>query len=132
MVMTGSLTADYSALTAVDPLVPPFIVTMNDVPGHAITAVHGDVFGLVVMARHIFTNLNAQGRLLIGGEVRGYTELLTRSRHQARARLWAEARALGANAVVAFRFDCNAIGDIMSEVAAYGTAVTVERRAESI
>ena len=40
--------------------------------------------------------------------------------------MWREARARGANAVVAMRFDCNEIGDIMSEVAAYGTAVTVE------
>jgi uncharacterized protein YbjQ (UPF0145 family) len=42
--------------------------------------------------------------------------------------MWREARARGANAVVAMRFDCNEIGDIMSEVAAYGTAVTVEPR----
>jgi Putative heavy-metal-binding len=40
--------------------------------------------------------------------------------------MWREARARGANAVVAMRFDCNEIGDIMSEVAAYGTAVTIE------
>ena len=50
------------------------------------------------------------------------------SRNQARQRMWREARALGANAVVAMRFDCNEIGDIMSEVAAYGTAVTVDVR----
>jgi uncharacterized protein YbjQ (UPF0145 family) len=40
--------------------------------------------------------------------------------------MWREARTWGANAVVAMRFDCNEIGDIMSEIAAYGTAVTVE------
>jgi hypothetical protein len=53
------------------------------------------------------------------------TKLLTDSRNQARDRMWREARARGANAIVAMRFDCNEIGDIMSEVAAYGTAVTV-------
>jgi uncharacterized protein YbjQ (UPF0145 family) len=58
--------------------------------------------------------------------VAGYTKLLTDSRNQARERMWHEARAKGANAVVAMRFDCNEIGDVMSEVAAYGTAVTVE------
>ncbi len=63
---------------------------------------------------------------MTGGEVSGYTKLLTDSRNQARQRMWREARARGANAVVAMRFDCNEIGDIMSEVAAYGTAVTVE------
>jgi uncharacterized protein YbjQ (UPF0145 family) len=105
---------------------PVLIVTMNEVPGYRITRVHGDVFGLVVRARNIFTNMGAQLRTVAGGEVGGYTKLLTDSRNQARQRMWREARSRGANAVVAMRFDCNEIGDIMSEVAAYGTAVTVE------
>jgi uncharacterized protein YbjQ (UPF0145 family) len=102
------------------------IVTTNEVPGYRITGVHGDVFGLVVRARDYFSNLGAQLRTLVGGEVGGYTRLLTDSRNQARQRMWLEARARGANAVVAMRFDCNEIGGIMSEVVAYGTAVTVE------
>jgi uncharacterized protein YbjQ (UPF0145 family) len=106
--------------------VPVLIVTMNEVPGYRITSVHGDVFGLIVRARNYFSNVGAQLRTLAGGEVAGYTRLLTDSRNQARERMWREARARGANAVVAMRFDCNEIGDIMSEVAAYGTAVTVE------
>ena len=91
-------------------------------PGH----LHGDVFGLIVRARNYFSNLGAQLRTVAGGEVAGYTRLLTDSRNEARERMWREARARGANAVVAMRFDCNEIGDIMSEVAAYGTAVPVE------
>jgi uncharacterized protein YbjQ (UPF0145 family) len=106
--------------------VPVLIVTTNDVPGHRITRVHGDVFGLVVRARNYFSNIGASFRTIAGGEVAGYTKLLTDSRNQARERMWNEARARGANAVVAMRFDCNEIGDIMSEVAAYGTAVSVE------
>jgi uncharacterized protein YbjQ (UPF0145 family) len=105
---------------------PVLIVTMNEIPGYRITAVHGDVFGLVVRARNVFSNLGAQLRTAVGGEVVGYTKLLTASRNQARERMWREARDRGANAVVAMRFDCNEIGDIMSEVAAYGTAVTAE------
>jgi uncharacterized protein YbjQ (UPF0145 family) len=105
---------------------PVLIVTTNEVPGYRIVEVHGDVFGLVVRARNYFSNLGAQLRTIAGGEVVGYTKLLTESRNQARLRMWREARARGANAVVAMRFDCNEIGDIMSEVAAYGTAVTVE------
>ena len=103
---------------------PMLIVTMNEIPGYRITKVHGDVFGLVVRARNYFSNLGASLRTVAGGEVSGYTKLLTDSRNQARVRMWAQARARGANAVVAMRFDCNEIGDIMSEVAAYGTAVT--------
>jgi uncharacterized protein YbjQ (UPF0145 family) len=105
---------------------PVLIVTMNEVPGYRITRVHGDVFGLVVRARNMVSNVGAQLRTVAGGEVSGYTRLLTDSRNQARQRMWREARSRGANAVVAMRFDCNEIGDIMSEVAAYGTAVTVE------
>jgi uncharacterized protein YbjQ (UPF0145 family) len=105
---------------------PFLIVTTNEIPGYRITAVHGDVFGLIVRARNYFSNLGASFRTLAGGEVAGYTKLLTDSRNEARHRMWREARALGANAVIAMRFDCNEIGDIMSEVAAYGTAVTVQ------
>jgi uncharacterized protein YbjQ (UPF0145 family)/predicted RNA-binding Zn-ribbon protein involved in translation (DUF1610 family) len=105
---------------------PVLIVTTNEVPGHRIIEVHGDVFGLVVRARNYFSNLGSQLRAVAGGEVAGYTKLLTDSRNEARLRMWQEARARGANAVVAMRFDCNEIGGVMSEVAAYGTAVTVE------
>ena len=108
---------------------PVLIVTTNEIPGYRITQVHGDVFGLIVRARHYFSNLGAQFRTLAGGEVAGYTKLLTDSRNQARERLWREARMRGANAVVGMRFDCHEIGGIMSEIAAYGTAVTVEPNA---
>ena len=84
------------------------------------------MFGLIVRARNYFSNLGAQLRTVAGGEVVGYTKLLTDSRNQARQCMWREARARGANAIVAMRFDCNEIGEIMSEIAAYGTAVTVE------
>jgi uncharacterized protein YbjQ (UPF0145 family) len=70
---------------------------------------------------------SAPGCTLAGGEARGYTKLLSESREQALDRLREAASERGANAVLAMRFDCNEIGDIMSEVAAYATAVTVER-----
>ncbi len=110
------------------PVVRPLIVTMNEIPGYDITEVSGDVFGLVVMSRHYFSNVGASLKTVVGGEIRGYSELLRRSRNEARARLWQETLAVGGNAVVAMRFDCNSIGDLMTEVAAYGTAVTVSRR----
>jgi uncharacterized protein YbjQ (UPF0145 family) len=106
--------------------VPMLIVTMNEIPGCRITKVHGDVFGLIVRARNAFSNMGAQLMTVTGGEVGAYTKLLADSRNQARERMWQEARARGANAVIAMRFDCNEIGGIMSEVVAYGTAVTVE------
>jgi uncharacterized protein YbjQ (UPF0145 family) len=126
-ILRGGLEFDTSAdLTITPDTQPVLIVTMNEIPGYRIARVHGDVFGLVVRARNIFSNMGAQLRTVAGGEVGGYTKMLTDSRNQARERMWREARSRGANAVVAMRFDCNEIGDIMSEVAAYGTAVTVE------
>jgi uncharacterized protein YbjQ (UPF0145 family) len=103
------------------------ISTMNDVPGYEVTAVYGEVYGLIVRARNAFSNIGAGFRTIVGGEAKGYTKLLSDSRDQAIERLMEAARAKGANAVLAMRFDCNEIGDIMSEVAAYGTAVTVRK-----
>jgi uncharacterized protein YbjQ (UPF0145 family) len=104
------------------------IVTTNDAPGYEITQVHGEVCGLIVRARNVFSNIGASMRAVFGGEARGYTQLLVDSRNQALERLREEARDKGANAIVAMRFDCNQIGGVMSEVAAYGTAVTLARR----
>jgi uncharacterized protein YbjQ (UPF0145 family) len=103
------------------------VTTMNDLPGYEIVDVYGEVFGLIVRARNAFSNMGASFRMIAGGEAKGYTKLLSESRDHAVERLKDAARQRGANAVVAMRFDCNEIGGIMSEVAAYGTAVTVRR-----
>jgi uncharacterized protein YbjQ (UPF0145 family) len=101
------------------------VSTMNDVPGYEVVKVHGEVFGLIVRARNAFSNIGAGFRTLFGGEARGYTTLLADSREQATERMCEQAVGRGANAVLAMRFDCSEIGSIMSEVAAYGTAVTI-------
>ncbi len=101
------------------------VTTMNDLPCYEIVNVYGEVFGLIVRARNAFSNIGASFRTIAGGEVKGYTKLLVESRTQALDRLKDAAREQGANAVIAMRFDCNEIGEVMSEVAAYGTAVTV-------
>jgi uncharacterized protein YbjQ (UPF0145 family) len=103
------------------------ITTMNDLPGYEIVEVHGEVFGLIVRARNVFSNIGAGFRTVFGGEAKGYTTLLTDSRNQAIERLRANTVERGGNAVLAMRFDCNEIADIMSEVAAYGTAVKVRK-----
>lgn len=104
------------------------VSTMNDVPGYDIVAVHGEVFGLVVRARNVFSNIGASLRALVGGEVGAYVQLLSESRTHAVERMRKAAAEKGANAVIAMRFDCNEIASIMSEIAAYGTAVTIQRR----
>jgi uncharacterized protein YbjQ (UPF0145 family) len=106
---------------------PILITTTNDLPGYEITEVYGEVFGLVVRARNMFSNIGAGFRTVFGGEATGYTKLLTDSRQEAIARLRDAANQVGGNAVLAMRFDCNEIADVMSEVAAYGTAVKVRK-----
>ena len=103
------------------------VTTMNDLPGYRITDVYGEVFGLTVRSRNIGSDIGASLRGLVGGEVKGYTKMLAASRLQAIERLRDAAREVGGNAVVAMRFDCNELGGNMTEVAAYGTAVTVQR-----
>ena len=103
------------------------ITTMNDLPGYEVVEVYGEVFGLIVRARNVFSNIGAGFRTVFGGEAKGYTSLLSDSRNHAVDRLRDAARERGANAVLAMRFDCNEIADIMSEVAAYGTAVRVRK-----
>jgi len=104
------------------------VTTMNDVPGYEIVAVYGEVFGLIVRARNVFSNFGASLRTIFGGEVGGYTKLLSESRLHAIERLRLAAQEKGGNAVLAMRFDCNEIANLMSEIAAYGTAVTIRKK----
>lgn len=101
------------------------IATTNDVPGYKVEEVYGEVFGLIVRSRNLFSNVGASLRTIFGGEVKGYTTLLSDSREQAIERLREAAAAKGGNAVLAMRFDSSDIGGIMNEVAAYGTAVKI-------
>jgi uncharacterized protein YbjQ (UPF0145 family) len=103
------------------------VTTMNELPGYVVTAVHGEVFGLTVRSRHVGSDIGASLKGLIGGEVKGYTKMLRMSREEAIQRLRDETAQAGGNAVIAMRFDCNELMSNMTEVAAYGTAVTVQR-----
>lgn len=104
------------------------VSTMNDLPGYEIIEDYGEVFGLIVRSRNIFSNIGAFFRTIFGGEVRGYTRLLSDSREQALDRMRQEANEKGANAILAMRFDSGDIGNIMNEVAAYGTAVKARKK----
>jgi uncharacterized protein YbjQ (UPF0145 family) len=101
------------------------ITTTPTVAGYRIAAVYGQVFGVVVRSRGLAGNLMAGLRSIGGGEIKEYTQLLEQTRLDALARMSERAVAMGANAVVSMRFDSSAIGDIMSEIVAYGTAVGV-------
>jgi uncharacterized protein YbjQ (UPF0145 family) len=101
------------------------VVTTNDVPGYEIVKVYGEVFGVLVRSRNLFSNIGAAFKSLVGGEIGAYTKLLSDSRIEATERMKKAAADMGANAVLAMRFDSGDIGKSMNEVAAYGTAVTI-------
>lgn len=102
------------------------VVTTPYVPGHRVTRVIGTTFGLIVRSRGLGRNLVAGLRSIPGGEITEYTQLLEQVRHEALERLTRHALSLGANAVLSVGFDASEMGDIMTEVLAYGTAVVIE------
>ena len=101
------------------------VVTTENVSGYRVKEVKGQVFGVVVRSRGLGGNIMAGLRSLGGGEIHEYTSLLEDTRRQALDRLVRNATVVGANAIVSMRFDSSAIGDIMSEIVAFGTAVTI-------
>ncbi|MHB8492403.1 MAG: YbjQ family protein [Solirubrobacteraceae bacterium] len=103
------------------------ISTMNDLPGHEVEEVLGEVYGLTVRSRNIGSQIGASLKSLVGGELKGMTKVLEGSRDQVTERLVAHAEARGANAVLAFRFDTSEIGGMWTEICAYGTAVRVRK-----
>ena len=103
------------------------VVTTNDVPGYEVVEVYGEVFGLIVRSRNIFSNIGSSFRTVFGGESGGLTKLLVDSRGKAMDRLREEAASKGANAILAMRYDTGDIYNIMNEVAAYGTAVKIRK-----
>ena len=101
------------------------IATTPFIAGHKIVETKGQVFGLVVRSRGFSGNLIAGLRSLGGGEIHEYTQLLEDTRRQALDRMVQNATLMGANAVISFRFDSSEIGQTLSEIVAYGTAVVV-------
>lgn len=102
------------------------VATTENLVGYRVREVRGQCFGVVVRSRGLGGNILASLRSIFGGEIVELTSLLEDTRRQAIDRLVSNAALMGANAVVMMRFDSSAIGQMMSEVVAYGTAVVVE------
>ena len=102
------------------------VVTTENLAGHRVREVKGQVFGVVVRSRGLAGNIMAGLRSLVGGEIPEYTQLLEEARRHAVDRMVTNAHRMGANAVVMMRFDSSEMGQTMSEIVAYGTAVIIE------
>lgn len=102
------------------------IVTTNEIPGREITETIGLVQGSTVKAKHVGRDIGASLKTLVGGEIRGYSDLMREARDEALQRMIQEAEKAGANAVIGMRYQTSQIMQTASEVIAYGTAVKVE------
>ncbi len=102
------------------------VVNTETVAGYQIVAVKGIVQGNTVRSKHAGRDIAAGFKNLVGGELKGYTELLTESRREAIERMMAQAQQLGANAIVNVRFTTSAVTSGAAELYAYGTAVIMQ------
>jgi len=102
------------------------ITNIETVPGKNIVEHFELVSGSTIRAKHIGRDIMASLKNLVGGELKGYTQLLQESRQQALDRMVDQARQLGANAIVNVRFSTSSVAQGAAELYAYGTAVRIE------
>ncbi|XER21996.1 YbjQ family protein [Fretibacter rubidus] len=102
------------------------MTNLETVPGRPIVKHIGLVQGSTVRAKHVGRDIMAGLKNIVGGELRGYTELLNDARQEAVTRMLDEAQQRGANAVVNVRFSTSSVTAGASELYCYGTAVVVE------
>jgi uncharacterized protein YbjQ (UPF0145 family) len=102
------------------------ITNIETVPGKTVLEHFGLVSGSTIRAKHIGRDIMAGLKNLVGGELKGYTQLLQESRQQAMERMIQEAGLMGANAIVNVRFSTSSVAQGAAELYAYGTAVRVE------
>jgi len=103
------------------------ITTTDGIAGYVIEEVFGEVFGVTVRSRNIGSQIGSGVKSIFGGELKGMTQMLIDSRHQAEERMVAAAAARGANAILAMRFVSSELGSTWTEVCAYGTAARVRK-----
>lgn len=102
------------------------VVTTPDVPGMRVVETYGLVRGNTIRSRHLGRDVMAALRNIAGGEIREYTKMMAEAREQAIDRMVEEAEALGADAVVAVRFQTAEMMRGAAEMMCYGTAVRLE------
>ena len=103
------------------------VVNTETIAGFQVVQVKGIVQGNTVRAKHAGRDIAAGLKNLVGGELKGYTELLTESRREAIDRMINQAQQMGANAIVNVRFTTSAVTSGAAELYAYGTAVVIQQ-----
>lgn len=101
------------------------LTNIDNVPGKEIVEHYGLVSGSTVRAKHIGRDFMAGLKNIVGGELVGYTELLTEARQEATERMVEQAKQLGADAIINIRFATSSVAQGASELYVYGTAVKI-------
>ena len=101
------------------------VTNIESIPHKEIVEHYGVVSGSTVRAKHVGRDLMAGLKNIVGGELKGYTELLSESRDEAIDRMKTQAKKLGANAILNVRFSTSSVAAGASELYVYGTAVKV-------
>jgi uncharacterized protein YbjQ (UPF0145 family) len=102
------------------------VTTAFDLPGHRVTRNHGVVRGIVVRSRSLFGTIGASQQTIVGGNISLFSDLCEQTRREAFDLMVQHASETGANAIIGARYDATEIMQGVTEVLAYGTAVTVE------
>lgn len=100
-----------------------FLSTTETVPGYNIVETFGLVTGNTIRSKHVGKDITAGLKSIVGGELTGYTQMLTEAREEARARMIQQATAVGANGIVGVRFTTSQVATNAAEILVYGTAV---------
>ncbi len=101
------------------------ITNVESIPGQSISEHYGLVQGSTIRAKHVGKDIMAGFKNIVGGELKGYTELLVEARQEAVHRMKKQAEELGANAIINVRMATSSVAQGAAEILAYGTAVRV-------
>jgi uncharacterized protein YbjQ (UPF0145 family) len=107
---------------------PMIVSNLELIPGRRVVAHYGIVQGSTVRAKHVGKDIFASLKNIVGGELKSYTELMQEARDEAVERMLAEARSMGANAVLNVRFATTSIAVGAAEILAYGSAVRLDEQ----
>src|SRR5699024_8719352 len=102
------------------------ITTTNDVPGRKVTELKGFVQGSTVKTKHIGRDIGASFKTLVGGEIRGYSDLMREAREEALNRMMEEAERKVANSIISMSYQTAQVMDYDAEIIAYRNAVVIE------
>lgn len=104
------------------------IVTIEQVPGYEVTDVKGYVKGSTIQTKHIGRDITAGLKGIVGGEIKGYNDMMEKARKLAIHRMVEDAEAKGANAIIGMRLQSAAVMNGAAEIIAFGTAVVIEKK----